>query len=168
MEVGARPQRPHCLAAEADPVVQVGDFYHSTACRHPRLCSNDCHFPLAVRSGKPTERTDFLQGGEEGIVSLDGIGRIFGCVLVTRFAQCFQPQLAVAVVGIDKPVLGCRAPSPGKRPRPTHGVSCVPPAVTPDPIQPHVHPGYCFPCLACNEVTFEAAMGLKAPTSTEP
>ena len=35
---------------------------------------------LAVRSGKPAERTDFLQGGEEGIVSLDGIGRVFGCV----------------------------------------------------------------------------------------
>jgi len=33
-----------------------------------------------VRSGEPAERTDFLQGGEEGSVSLDGIGRDFGCV----------------------------------------------------------------------------------------
>ncbi len=33
-----------------------------------------------MRSGEPAERTDFLQGGEEGSVSLDGIGRDFGCV----------------------------------------------------------------------------------------
>ena len=35
---------------------------------------------LAVRSGKPAESADFLQGGEEGIVCLDGIGRVIGCV----------------------------------------------------------------------------------------
>ena len=42
--------------------------------------SQSLEVDLAVRSGKPAESADFLQGGEEGIVSLDGIGRVIGCV----------------------------------------------------------------------------------------
>src|ERR1035437_1544303 len=72
-----------------------------------------------------------------------------GCA--NRSSHTLRPALLATACGRARrhrcPALGCRAPSHGKRPWHTRWVSCVPSAVTPDPIPPLVNPDYCFPGL---------------------